>query len=208
MTVSSSFGSSAYYEVSVDNVNNRLFVTNGNAAEAINISAPGNPSTLYPISGGTSNALAFNNNNFVFLAGGSQGNVFLSQANSSSASFLAAGPNLSQSVMSLDSQDSIIYVATISNVYILRYSMVNVVTNTKSREQLSNLIMSPNPATDQIIIELTGAQEETLTVFDIYGKICLTENITNKATIDISKLPPGIYNFKAGSSHKLVVISH
>jgi hypothetical protein len=62
-------------------------------------------------------------------------------------------------------------------------------------EKKSNCKIFPNPATDNITVELSGTvKENNLVIFDIEGQRRITCPITQtKTTIDICNLPSGVY---------------
>ena len=52
----------------------------------------------------------------------------------------------------------------------------------------------PNPANGSFIVETTATEKQLLQVFDITGKLMLTQNIQNsQTTIDAGNLASGIY---------------
>ncbi len=68
---------------------------------------------------------------------------------------------------------------------------------------LQDIIITPNPVNDHIDIKTTDvANSLNLTVYNIYGQICLTQMLTNSETrISVSEFPAGTYFFcfiKAG----------
>ena len=72
----------------------------------------------------------------------------------------------------------------------------------------ANINMYPNPATDQITIE--GTQGATVNIYDITGKILLTNIMhSDRETINVSQLSAGVYivelqNQKSKSTSKLI----
>jgi hypothetical protein len=61
--------------------------------------------------------------------------------------------------------------------------------------QESRLSLYPNPATDKITVELSGAvKESTVSIVNIEGQQLITHQITQPTTIfDVSNLPSGVY---------------
>lgn len=55
-------------------------------------------------------------------------------------------------------------------------------------------LLYPNPAQNNFTIETTNTEKQTLQVFDVNGKLILTQIINGKATIDASNLAEGVYN--------------
>ncbi|MFI5141265.1 MAG: T9SS type A sorting domain-containing protein [Bacteroidia bacterium] len=81
-------------------------------------------------------------------------------------------------------------------------------------KQLSNnnqLSVYPNPAQNNFTIETTNTDKQIMHLFDINGKLVLTENIQGKTTIDVSNFNAGVYNLSIINtegvlSKKLVII--
>lgn len=75
------------------------------------------------------------------------------------------------------------------------------VLSTNSFELNSKLNIYPNPASNQVTIELLTKEMATLEVYDISGKLLFTEILNNKTnTVNIEKFSSGIYFFKVSSS--------
>ncbi|PLX01210.1 MAG: hypothetical protein C0594_13825 [Marinilabiliales bacterium] len=55
----------------------------------------------------------------------------------------------------------------------------------------NNLVLYPNPASDQINVSAGNEDIELLSVYDLYGKLCLTAK--NETLLDVSVLPAGVY---------------
>ncbi len=73
--------------------------------------------------------------------------------------------------------------------------------STDSFKLNSNLNVYPNPASNHVNIELLSNEIATLEVYDVSGKLILTQTLTDKInTITIEKLTSGIYFFKVNSS--------
>ncbi len=68
----------------------------------------------------------------------------------------------------------------------------------------------PNPSNGSFTIETNSDAKQTLTIFDVNGKIVLTQTINGKATVDAANLSAGIYNINIvgneGVVNKKVVI--
>jgi|GEM_PF-1259861 len=77
---------------------------------------------------------------------------------------------------------------------------------------MENVIISPNPSTGNFVIETNTTTKQTLQIYDINGRIVLTQTINNKATIDASSLPDGVYNISILNNESIVnkrlVIAH
>lgn len=51
----------------------------------------------------------------------------------------------------------------------------------------------PNPAGDNITIDIPGNKNATVAITDMSGSVIHTTNISNRSTIDVSSIPSGIY---------------
>ncbi len=89
---------------------------------------------------------------------------------------------------------------------------INIVQVSFPGEYPEKIKVYPNPAYDNVFIELPGAvKNETITINDITGKVVLVQQLTSgKNSIDISSLPQGIYymilNGDTNGWQKVVVI--
>jgi hypothetical protein len=53
--------------------------------------------------------------------------------------------------------------------------------------------LSPNPASDWLIVEPAGTQEYTLFIYDAAGRVVRQQNLTGTAKIDLQTLGAGVY---------------
>jgi hypothetical protein len=74
----------------------------------------------------------------------------------------------------------------------------------------SAISIYPNPSNGNFVIETNATTKQTLQVYDVNGRIVLTQTINGKTTIDASFLPNGIYNVSIisneGIANKRIVI--
>jgi hypothetical protein len=77
----------------------------------------------------------------------------------------------------------------------------------------SGFSLFPNPTADKFTITSPGEilQEQPIEIFDLMGNLVLKQNISNKASIDATGLPSGIYTLRINAgkkfiSRKLVVV--
>ena len=61
----------------------------------------------------------------------------------------------------------------------------------------------PNPNNGFFEIETTSSDKQTLQVFDINGKLVLTQTISGKITIDGSSLSEGFYNLTLKTDNRV-----
>ncbi|HEX7413912.1 MAG TPA: choice-of-anchor tandem repeat GloVer-containing protein [Bacteroidia bacterium] len=62
----------------------------------------------------------------------------------------------------------------------------------------------PNPNNGSFVIETNIAEKQTVNVYDVNGKIVLSQNINGKTTIDASTLNEGVYNISIISNEGVV----
>ncbi|MFI5141675.1 MAG: T9SS type A sorting domain-containing protein, partial [Bacteroidia bacterium] len=58
----------------------------------------------------------------------------------------------------------------------------------------------PNPSSTNFVIEISSTDKQTLQVFDVNGKLVLTQTINGKTNIDASNLAEGVYNLSLQNS--------
>lgn len=66
----------------------------------------------------------------------------------------------------------------------------------KIQKMISNDQMQvyPNPANSNLTIETNSGSKQTVQLYDVIGRMVLTQTVSGKATIDVRGLPGGIYN--------------
>ena len=62
----------------------------------------------------------------------------------------------------------------------------------------------PNPNNGTFVIEPNTATKQTVMVYDVNGKLVLSQTINGKTTIDATPLNEGVYNISMGSSEGVV----
>jgi hypothetical protein len=89
-------------------------------------------------------------------------------------------------------------------------STTNIATN-----HLANSLTSvyPNPSKGSFVIETSSTEKQTMQLFDVNGKLVLTQTVIGKTNIDVSNLAEGVYNLSLINSewfvvNKRVVILH
>jgi hypothetical protein len=91
-----------------------------------------------------------------------------------------------------------------NNLYI---DDINIVDATASIAKLSNtgeITVYPNPNTGNFTIETNYTEKQTLQIYDITGKMVLSQLIAGKAEIDASNLTEGIYNINIVSNREVI----
>ena len=74
---------------------------------------------------------------------------------------------------------------------------VNVINGIEGISQVSGnkqISVYPNPNNGNFVIETNSATKQTLQLFDVNGKLVLTQTIIGKTNIDASNLAEGVYN--------------
>src|SRR6185312_10821204 len=71
----------------------------------------------------------------------------------------------------------------------------------------------PNPSHGEFIIETNSTEKQTVQMYDVNGKLVLTQTISGKTNIDVSSLAEGVYKLSLINSewfvvNKRVVILH
>ena len=67
------------------------------------------------------------------------------------------------------------------------------------------LSLYPNPATDVLTIQTSGSKETAVEIYNLNGKLLITEVIAGTAGIDVSGLPAGFYLIKAKTAEHIEV---
>jgi len=90
----------------------------------------------------------------------------------------------------------------------------NSTTNIASNHIANSLVsIYPNPSKGSFVIETGSTEKQTMQIFDVNGKLVLTQIINDKTNIDVSGLAEGVYNLNLINSewfvvNKRVVILH
>jgi len=127
---------------------------------------------------------------------GDGGPATLAEINSPSAVAIDAGNNF--------------YISDGVNSVVRKVTHVNTVGINQITENLNRLNIYPNPNSGNFTIETNSVSNQTMQVYDINGKLILSQNINGITTIDASNLSNGIYNVNiidnASVSNKKMVI--
>ncbi len=70
-----------------------------------------------------------------------------------------------------------------------------------SNEQLN---IYPNPNNGSFVIEPSNATKQSMQVYDVTGKMVLSQTINGKTTIDAGSLNEGVYNISIISNEGVV----
>jgi hypothetical protein len=95
----------------------------------------------------------------------------------------------------------------------VQVNVVNTVTDLKQNADLASLIsINPNPANDVFKIETNLTGIKTVELFDINGKLALSNSVKSDSIIDVTLLNEGIYTLVIKTIdnviYKKIVIFH
>jgi hypothetical protein len=110
--------------------------------------------------------------------------------------------------------DSCAYTTSYSSSCFAYTDSCNYYNNCGGIEQYTNsehVIIAPNPSNGNFTIELSSSAKQTMQVYDVNGKLVLSQPISGKTTIDASSLNEGVYNITITNSigitnKKLVIV--
>jgi hypothetical protein len=69
-----------------------------------------------------------------------------------------------------------------------------------------NFSIHPNPTKGDLILQWSGADQASVTVYDIHGKIVIsTQAVENKMNISLNNCENGVYLVQVESNHAKVV---
>lgn len=170
---------------------------NSGGVDVYDISTPIVPQLLYsiPNAGGTAWDMQCKNDHLYLST--DVGGLYIYQYNSSSAQFKAQFANIGNGQsFGVALHDSLILLSGLINgVAVLVYdSLGNVGIQSMSGDQ--ELLIYPNPASDQLNLSFSQTGKVEIQMINIYGEMILEESLDAKMPLDISTLPSGIYLLK------------
>jgi Secretion system C-terminal sorting domain len=74
---------------------------------------------------------------------------------------------------------------------------------------LENLMIYPNPTSNQVVISVQNSTDtiETIRLMDVLGKVVLQKEVQqNQATLDLSKLSKGVYMVEIKTENQFTVV--
>jgi hypothetical protein len=74
----------------------------------------------------------------------------------------------------------------------------------KTNERLTDISVYPNPNDGNFVIETNSTIKQTAQVYDVNGKLVLTQTINGKTSIDASSLNEGVYNISITSNEGVI----
>jgi serine/threonine-protein kinase len=92
---------------------------------------------------------------------------------------------------------------------------IRMITNTpmgieKVKDITNEIVVYPNPAQNNLIIETNSSEKQSLQIFDVNGNLILSQSINDKTNVDASSLNTGVYNISIigseGVTNKRLVI--
>ena len=85
---------------------------------------------------------------------------------------------------------------------------INIVTSTTGIKQVTGsneqVAVYPNPSNGSFVIEPSSNTKQTMQVYDVTGKLVLSQTIIGKTTIDAGTLNEGIYNISLHSNEGII----
>ncbi len=66
------------------------------------------------------------------------------------------------------------------------------------------VLVYPNPSNGTFVVETNATEKQTVQIYDVTGKLVLTQSLTGKATIDGASLTEGVYNISITGSEGVV----
>jgi len=98
--------------------------------------------------------------------------------------------------------------SSINNNYCIDSVMVHYcasqTTSIKKSAGISDVTIYPNPSNGKFVIEANATTKQTIQIYDINGKVVLSQVIHDKTNIDISGLNEGVYNISIGSNEGII----
>ena len=90
-------------------------------------------------------------------------------------------------------------------------TIINALPNTNTTTNIKQEVTSteqttiyPNPAKSNFVIETNATTKQTMQVYDITGKIVLTQTIIGKTSVDVSHLNEGVYTVNIISNNSVI----
>jgi type IX secretion system substrate protein/NHL repeat-containing protein len=90
------------------------------------------------------------------------------------------------------------------NTDTLSVIVVDCTTGIEQFANINELNIYPNPNKGNFVIEPSSATKQTMQVYDVNGKLVLSQSINGKTTIDASSLNEGVYNISLTSGEGVV----
>ena len=72
------------------------------------------------------------------------------------------------------------------------------------KNNIAKISVYPNPSNGLFVVEPNSTDKQTLQIFDVNGKLVLSQTITGKANIDASNLAEGVYNLSLINTNGVV----
>lgn len=199
--------------------NNYAFVTVGSisssALEIINVSNPSSPSLSGTYTSLTADPrnYVYSIGHFVYIGDFDNGLQVLDVSNSSSPTQVGYYYNVNGLARGVFADNKNIYLVTDGGLYLFENTFVNGIHELNTK--INPIKLSPNPAHENITIEIdgdgsaaltTGIKNAEIKLFNVLGENVLTEKLLNKKqTIHCKNLPSGIYFYKLTDEKKEMV---
>ena len=98
-----------------------------------------------------------------------------------------------------------------NNLYIDDINIIDNVAGIQNIKTDVNFTIYPNPTDGNFVIETNTTEKQNVQMFDVTGKLVLTQTISGNTNIDASSLSQGVYNISitgrsAGVANQRLVI--
>ncbi len=94
--------------------------------------------------------------------------------------------------------------------YVVHILPANITTGIKGISS-KQILIYPNPSAGNFVIETNSSEKQFMQVYDVTGKVVLSQTLTGKSIIDASNLSEGVYNLcitgSQGKENKRLVIA-
>jgi hypothetical protein len=96
-----------------------------------------------------------------------------------------------------------------SDMWVVKLGALTSVSELKS--SLAEVNIFPNPTTGKFVVEITSNEKATVEIFDLNGRLTLSQQVNGSTSVDASQLPNGFYNMSirnnSGMMNKKLVIA-
>lgn len=198
-TVVNVYGSSYYGKLSLDTINSRIFAGTSSGFEAISISNPTAPSMLF-IGGSNAGSISYYNG-LIFQTSNS---VSVYDVSGGASNYLC-GFIGSGSVMDVYARDSVFFLSTVNDIYVLQFSrLVGIKEFSNGKKEIR---MSPNPSSQVIEIALNSSEPvNEIKVFNELGEVVTEQKeiVSQHYALDVSQLEAGVYFISIFGSNEII----
>ena len=91
-----------------------------------------------------------------------------------------------------------------SVLYVDNLNFDNLITGIAELNKTTNVSLYPNPTNTQFTIETNATEKQIVNIFDVNGKLILSQTIIGTTTINTETIAPGAYNINLTGSNGVV----